>query len=85
MYVSRLVVRNFRNFTLLDIPLCEGVTCVVGENNTGKTNLVHAIRLAIDARLSSYRRRLTPEDFSAGVAYRTGEQVLVALGVQGLR
>lgn len=64
MYISRVVVRNFRNFELADVRLREGVTCIVGENNSGKTNLFHAIRLAIDANLSSYHRNLSPEDFT---------------------
>ena len=42
MYISRLVIRGFRNFRLLDVPLKNGTTCVVGENNTGKTNLIRA-------------------------------------------
>jgi len=57
MYISRIVIRNFRNFRLLDATLEPGATCVIGENNTGKTNSVHAIRLAIDANLTSLSRR----------------------------
>jgi putative ATP-dependent endonuclease of the OLD family len=79
MYVSRLVIRNFRNFRHLDLVLQRGVTCIIGENNTGKTNLLHGLRLAIDANLSNYRRRLLPEDFASGLSYRTPQQVLVAV------
>jgi len=62
MYISRIIVRNFRNFRFLDAALEPGTTCVIGENNTGKTNLVHAIRLAIDANhpvRRTVRRRRT--------------------------
>lgn len=79
MYISRIVVRNFRNFRLLDLTLKEGVTCVVGENNTGKSNLVHAIRLVADASMSSFRRQLDLDDFPVGTDIRSPQQVLVSL------
>ena len=47
MRISRVVIRNFRSFSLLDVPLLENTTCVIGENNTGKSNFLHAIRLCI--------------------------------------
>jgi putative ATP-dependent endonuclease of the OLD family len=33
MRLSRVVIRNFRSFELLDVPLNEATTCVIGENN----------------------------------------------------
>ena len=67
MYLCRIVIRGFRNFAELDVPVADKVTCVVGENNTGKSNLVHALRLALDANLSSTFRNLTPDDRLSGV------------------
>jgi putative ATP-dependent endonuclease of OLD family len=79
MYISRLVVRHFRNFERLDVPLRPGANCIVGENNTGKTNLVHAIRLPLDANLSSVYRQLTSDDFPAGTDIKTPHQILISL------
>lgn len=79
MYISRILLRNFRNFAHLDTKLSPGVTCVLGENNTGKTNLLYAIRLAIDANLSSRHRVLADHDFRAGVNYRDPSQIIVAV------
>ena len=79
MYISRIVIRNFRNFEILDVCLSPGPTSVVGENNTGKTNLLHAIRLAIDANLSSAYRQLTEHDIHVGVDLAIPEQVLISL------
>ncbi|MCH8151391.1 MAG: AAA family ATPase [Planctomycetes bacterium] len=79
MYLSRVVIRNFRNFKLLDVPIAPRVTCIVGENNTGKTNFIHAIRLAVDARLSSYQRQLSVEDFHVGTDISAPQQILVCL------
>jgi predicted ATP-dependent endonuclease of OLD family len=50
MYISRVLIRNFRDFRLLDISLKPGVTCLVGENNTGKTNFFHALRYPLRAK-----------------------------------
>ncbi len=79
MYISRVIVRNFRNFELLDVPLRLGANCIVGENNTGKTNLVHALRLPLDAYLSFYYRQLAPDDFPTGTDIRTPKHVLISL------
>jgi putative ATP-dependent endonuclease of OLD family len=79
VYLSRIVIRGFRNFVHLDVPVEDKVTCVVGENNTGKTNLVFAIRLAIDGGLSSTYRNLMPEDFCSGADISTPQQIMVSL------
>ena len=79
MYISRLVVRNFRNFKHLDVKLQPGVTCIIGENNTGKTNLLRAIRLAVDANLSSRYRQLLPHDIHSGVDLTNAGHVVVSV------
>jgi putative ATP-dependent endonuclease of OLD family len=63
MRLSRLRVSNFRNLGDIDIPLAGGAV-VVGENRSGKSNLLHAVRLVLDPSLSSVQRTLTPEDFT---------------------
>jgi putative ATP-dependent endonuclease of OLD family len=52
---------------------------LVGENNTGKTNLLRAIRLPIDASLSSQYRSLLPSDFSFGLDHSTPQQIIAGL------
>ncbi len=79
MYISRIVIRNFRNFEHLDVQLKNGVTCIIGENNTGKTNFFRAIRLAIDANLSSQYRQLQDHDIYSGVDLTIANQVLVSV------
>lgn len=79
MYISKVIVRNFRNFRELDISLDKKVTCIIGENNVGKTNLLHAIRLVLDANLSSSFRSLSEQDFHAGINISEPNQVIVSL------
>ena len=81
MYINRVVIRNFRSFEHLDVSLEPGTTCVIGENNTGKSNFLHAIRICIDSTLSSTYRSLIPSDIHAGVDITHPNQVLIALEV----
>lgn len=45
MYLKTLSLNNFRSFGQAEIPLCKGLTILVGENNGGKSNAIDAIRL----------------------------------------
>lgn len=81
MYIRRIVIRNFRSFEHLDVSIGPGTTCVIGENNTGKSNFLHAIRLCIDAELSSAFRSLTPNDIHSAVDIAHPTQVLIALEI----
>ena len=60
MRLSRIVIKNFRSFEHLDVAIPDGTTCIIGENNSGKSNLLHAIRMCMDAGLSSTFRSLVP-------------------------
>ena len=66
MRISRIQIRNFRNFEALDLYLMRN-TVVVGENKIGKTNLLHAIRLVLDPSLPDSARQLKDEDFWDGL------------------
>lgn len=79
MYISRIVVRNFRNFSNLDILLKPGVTCFIGENNTGKTNLFYAIQLLLDNNLSTQLKKLTEHDIFSGIDIKKPQQVIISL------
>jgi len=85
MHISRIIIRNFRNFQLLDVDLQEGVTCVIGENNTGKTNFLHALRLVVDTNLSSAYRKLRPHDIHAGQDFEIPNQVLISVEFVGYK
>lgn len=81
MRLSRVVIRNFRSFEHLDVPLLAGTTCLIGENNTGKSNFLHAIRLCIDATLSSTHRSLSSTDIHATGGVSQPTQVLIGLEI----
>jgi putative ATP-dependent endonuclease of OLD family len=81
MRVSRVVIRNFRSFEHLDVTISAGTTCLIGENNTGKSNFLHAIRLCIDAGLSSTYRALLPTDIHSNIDISDPTQVLIGLEI----
>jgi putative ATP-dependent endonuclease of the OLD family len=81
MLINRVVIRNFRSFGHLDIPISEMTTCVIGENNTGKTNFLHAIRLCIDSTLSSSFRALLARDIHSSTDISHPNQVLIGLEI----
>ena len=53
MYVSHLVLHDFRSYAAADVSLEPGATAFLGRNGQGKTNLVEAIDYL--SRLSSHR------------------------------
>lgn len=63
MHISRISIRNFRNFQHLVLENLSPATVVVGENKVGKSNLIHALRLVLDPSLPDSARLLTAEDF----------------------
>ena len=79
MYISRLVIRNFRLFEDLDISINDDLCCVIGENNTGKTALFRAIQICLDVTLPSVYRSLIREDIHAGVDISQPSQVLIGI------
>ena len=83
MYINRVVIRNFRSFEHLDVAIGSGTTSVIGENNTGKSNFLHAIRLCIDSGLSSTYRSLLPNDIHSAIDMSHPNQVLIALEITG--
>jgi putative ATP-dependent endonuclease of the OLD family len=64
---ERLIVRNFRNLANIEVPLSPG-TVIVGENRSGKSNLLHALRLVLDPTMPNSDRHLPREDFWDGLS-----------------
>lgn len=43
MYLTRLYINNFKNYPEAEITFCPRINCLVGNNGSGKTNLLDAI------------------------------------------
>lgn len=59
MILSRLSLEHFRNYTKQDIAFSPGITCIVGPNAIGKTNVLEAIYLLAIGR--SFRAEETQD------------------------
>lgn len=83
-YISRVQIKNFRNFKDVDVVLTHKQV-VVGENNVGKTNFLRAIQLILDPTFSDQDRFLQDSDFhdSLESPMKNGEEILIAIEVQG--
>jgi len=85
MHIQRLIIRNFRAFRHLDVTLQSGLTCLIGANNTGKTTVLQALRMVLDANLPFSHRQLSREDFSSGVDITQPEQIIIAVELAGFK
>ncbi len=78
MRLSKLSIRNFRNFEAVDIPLANNVV-LLGENRVGKSNLLFAIRLVLDPTLADAARQLKLSDYWDGCDLAVSPQIEVHL------
>jgi putative ATP-dependent endonuclease of OLD family len=81
MYLSELRLGNFRSCYETVVPLREDVTVLVGENNSGKSNVVDALRLATSPMGGRRTRYFEAGDLSFG---REAEAVSIAMRFDGL-
>jgi len=76
MYLSNLKLWNFRKYGSIDnafdinspnlaIPLTKGVNVLIGENDSGKTAIIDAIKLILDTHSAEWVK-LNSDDFHAG-------------------
>jgi len=64
MYISKISLVNYRNFSNAKISLNKGINTIIGENGSGKTNLFRAIRLLLEDASIQYAYKLTETDFN---------------------
>ena len=81
MWLSRIVIKNFRNFRSLDVKLGKHAV-VLGENKVGKTNLLFALRLILDPSLSDATRRLRLDDFWDGLPRPLTAEDVIEISVE---
>jgi len=83
-YISRVKIKNFRNFLDVDVVL-DHKQVIIGENNVGKTNFLRAIQLILDRDYSDNDRQLTESDFhdSLVTPMITGEIIEIIIEIQG--
>ncbi|MGH9327269.1 MAG: ATP-dependent nuclease [Terriglobia bacterium] len=81
MRLSRIIIKNFRNFKFLDVKLGERAV-ILGENKVGKTNLLFALRLILDPSLPDSMRQLRFDDFWDGLPRPLGLEDVIEISVE---
>lgn len=76
MYISKLKIRNYKNFYKCSINLENDVTTIIGENGTGKTNLFYALRQLLDR---NNRHFLEENDFSYKLDKPNGHWIIISV------
>ena len=58
MYIKRFVIKNFRIFdeTGIELIFNKGVNAIIGENNSGKSSVIDALRIAYST--VTYRKEI---------------------------
>ena len=51
MYINSIKIKNYRNYENFFMQFKEGLNVIIGANNSGKTNLLHAINLLKDLNI----------------------------------
>lgn len=77
MYISKLVIRNLRNFRRASFQFRPGVNTIIGENGSGKTNVFHALRLLLDPSLTYDSRKLVERDFNRSLSDWKGHWIVI--------
>lgn len=63
MYISKVSIKNYRNYKDFNIEL-KPFTILIGENNIGKSNLLEAMFLVLSHDISVYRKNNTLKSYS---------------------
>ena len=82
-YISRVEIKNFRNFREVEVDL-NHKQVIIGENNVGKTNLLRAIQLILDRSLSDVDRELSASDFHDSIEdpKGNGQEIKISIEIQ---
>lgn len=68
MYLSRLIISNYRSIKELELKFEKGKNVIVGKNNAGKSNIIRAIDLILGENSPTYAKseNITENDFHNG-------------------
>ncbi len=83
-HISKVSIQNYRNFHDLSVDLFQK-TVLVGENGSGKSNFINALRLVLDPSLPDTERYLEERDFWNGLSspMQNKKEIIVSVEFQG--
>ncbi|MGD6834416.1 AAA family ATPase [Sutcliffiella halmapala] len=84
MYISQIEITNFRNFKNSIFKFKPGVNTLIGENSSGKSNALYAIRLLLDENLPINATKLLETDFNQNLHKWKGHWIVLKLTFKDL-
>jgi putative ATP-dependent endonuclease of OLD family len=78
MHITELRIRHFRNFMKARFSFRPGVNTLIGENGSGKTNALHALRLMLDETLERNAIYLRESDFCRDLGSWRAEWIVIS-------
>ena len=79
MYLKEVQIRNYKNFLKERFLFQKGVNVIIGENDSGKTNLMQAIRLILDKRMDWHEKELSEKMFPESMLNWQGQIIIISL------
>ncbi|MNJ45769.1 DNA replication and repair protein RecF [compost metagenome] len=79
MHISKLTLVNYRNFKNTSLRFHKGVNTIIGENGSGKSNILRAIRLLLDDTMVRSAYRLEESDFSRSLGQWQGHWIIICV------
>ena len=79
MHISKLTLVNYRNFQRSVFRFSKGINTIIGENGSGKSNVLRAIRLLLDDSMVRASYRLNEEDFNRGLTTWQGHWIIISI------
>ncbi|MGD1819730.1 MAG: ATP-dependent nuclease [Pleomorphochaeta sp.] len=79
MYISKVSLRNYRNFSNAKFLFKKDINTIIGENGSGKTNLFRAIRLLLDDNMYRYAYRFQITDFNRALNDWRGHWIIISI------
>ncbi len=75
MYLKRISIRSFRGIADLDVDFHRGVNILVGENNTGKTAVIDALRVCLGLGMDRREIYVNRDDFHVDSSGNAADEI----------
>lgn len=78
MFLNCLQIVNYKNLSTTKFSLVEGVNTIIGENDSGKSNAMTALRILLDDTYYYNTKRLKETDFSDALSNWKGHWIIIS-------